>query len=179
MLPTSIDGLGMRANEEREYLLVEDQTCPVPHHDLDPNAPDGPAGEEEAGMIREQTVFVVDDEADVRAALSMLIRSIGLTVQTFASPQAFLENYDPDRPGCIVLDVRMPGMSGPDLQEKLASIGLHPPIIMISGHGGVSDADQASQDGAIDFLQKPFNDRLFFGRIEQALALDLKNRLQR
>jgi len=175
---SSVISCGMRANEEREYPLVEDQTCPVPHHDLGPNAPYDPTGEEEAGMIREQTVFVVDDEADVRAALSMLIRSIGLTVQTFASPQAFLDNYDPDRPGCIVLDVRMPGMSGLDLQEKLASIGLHPPIIMISGHGGGSDAVQASQDGAIDFLQKPFNDQLFFGRIQQALALDLKNRHQ-
>lgn len=128
------------------------------------------------GSSIEQTVFVIDDEADVRAALSMLIRSFGLKVLTFASPQTFLADYDPDRPGCIVLDVRMPGMSGLDLSEKLASIGPHPPIIMISGHGDKSDAVQPTQDRAIDFLQKPFNDQCFFGRIQKALMRDLKNR---
>lgn len=123
-----------------------------------------------------QTVFLVDDEADVRASLSMLIRSIGLEVEAFDSPQAYLEAYDPERRGCLVLDMRMPGMSGLQLQEKLANMGLHPPIVMISGHGEIPNAVQAVQRGAVDFLQKPVSDQLLLDRIQQALQLDLTNR---
>ena len=106
-------------------------------------------------MSDDQTVFLVDDEEDVRASLSMLIRSIGLKTEAYESPKAFLESYDPERPGCLVLDMRMPGMSGLQLQKELADKGLHPPIIMISGHGEIPNAVQAVQRGAVDFLQKP------------------------
>jgi len=127
-------------------------------------------------MTVDQTVFVVDDEADVRSALNMLIKSVGLKPEIYESPQAFLDVYDPDRPGCLVVDMRMPGMSGLHLQEKLASMGLHPPIIMISGHGEIPNAVQAVQHGAIDFLQKPINDQLLLDRIQQALLSDTENR---
>ena len=127
-------------------------------------------------MNRNKTIFVVDDEPDVRAALSMLIKSVGLQPEIYETPQAYLDAYDPERPGCLVLDMRMPGMSGLDLQEKLAGMGLHPPIIMISGHGEIPNAVQAVQSGAIDFLQKPVSDQLLLDRIQQALRLDEENR---
>ena len=127
-------------------------------------------------MSKEQTIFVVDDEPDVRAALSMLIKSVGLKPEIYETPQAYLDAYDPERPGCLVLDMRMPGMSGLDLQAKLAGMGPHPPIIMISGHGEIPNAVQAVQSGAIDFLQKPVSDQLLLDRIQQALRLDIENR---
>ena len=127
-------------------------------------------------MNREPTIFVVDDEPDVRAALNMLIKSVGLKPEIYATPQAYLDAYDPERPGCLVLDMRMPGMSGLELQQKLANQGLHPPIIMISGHGEIPNAVQAVQSGAIDFLQKPVSDQLLLDRIQQALRLDAENR---
>lgn len=127
-------------------------------------------------MSQNQTIFVVDDEPDVRAALGMLIKSVGLKPEIYETPQDYLDAYDPERPGCLVLDMRMPGMSGLDLQAKLASMGLHPPIIMISGHGEIPNAVQAVQSGAIDFLQKPVSDQLLLDRIQQALRLDTENR---
>jgi len=127
-------------------------------------------------MSQDQTIFVVDDEPDVRAALGMLIKSVGLKPEIYETPQDYLDAYDPERPGCLVLDMRMPGMSGLDLQAKLASMGLHPPIIMISGHGEIPNAVQAVQSGAIDFLQKPVSDQLLLDRIQQALRLDTENR---
>jgi two-component system, LuxR family, response regulator FixJ len=127
-------------------------------------------------MTADQTVFIVDDEADVRAALNMLIKSVGLKPEIYESPHDFLDAYDPNRRGCLVVDMRMPGMSGLHLQEKLASMGLHPPIIMISGHGEIPNAVQAVQHGAIDFLQKPINDQLLLDRIQQALLVDAENR---
>ena len=127
-------------------------------------------------MKQEQTVFVVDDEPDVRAALGMLIRSVGLRPEIYESPQAYLDAYDPARPGCLVLDMRMPGMSGLDLQARLTDMGVHPPIIMISGHGEIPSAVRAVQSGAIDFLQKPVSDQLLLDRIQQALRVDVENR---
>lgn len=127
-------------------------------------------------MSNNQTVFLVDDEPDVRASLSMLIRSIGLTPECYDTPKAYLDAYDPERPGCLILDMRMPGMSGLQLQEKLSAMGLHPPIIMISGHGEIPNAVQAVQRGAIDFLQKPISDQLLLDRIQQALQMDIENR---
>lgn len=127
-------------------------------------------------MSNNQTVFLVDDEPDVRASLSMLIRSIGLTPECYDTPKAYLEAYDPERSGCLILDMRMPGMSGLQLQEKLSAMGLHPPIIMISGHGEIPNAVQAVQRGAIDFLQKPISDQLLLDRIQQALQMDIENR---
>jgi two-component system response regulator FixJ len=127
-------------------------------------------------MSNEQTIFVIDDEPDVRAALNMLIKSVGLKPEIYESPQAYLDVYDPSRPGCLVLDMRMPGMSGLELQSKLAGMGLHPPIIMISGHGEIPNAVQAVQSGAVDFLQKPVGDQLLLDRIQHALRLDTENR---
>jgi len=127
-------------------------------------------------MSQDQTIFVVDDEPDVRAALGMLIKSVGLKPEIYETPQDYLDAYNPKRPGCLVLDMRMPGMSGLDLQEKLATMGLHPPIIMISGHGEIPNAVQAVQSGAIDFLQKPVSDQLLLDRIQQALRQDTENR---
>lgn len=124
----------------------------------------------------EPTIFVVDDEPDVRAALSMLIKSVGLKPEIYETPQAYLDAFDSARPGCLVLDMRMPGMSGLDLQKKLDGMGPHPPIIMISGHGEIPNAVQAVQSGAVDFLQKPVTDQLLLDRIQQALRLDVENR---
>lgn len=129
-------------------------------------------------MNDEQTVFIVDDEPDVRMALSMLIRSVGLTPELYEAPQAYLDAYDAERGGCLVLDMRMPGMSGLDLQKRLAERGLHPPIIMISGHGEIPNAVQAVQNGAVDFLQKPVSDQLLLDRINQALEIDRGQRAE-
>ena len=118
-------------------------------------------------MSNDQTIFIVDDEADVRVALGMLIKSVGLKPEIYDSPQAYLDAYDPARRGCLILDMRMPGMSGLDLQNELASRGVHPPIIMISGHGEISNAVQAVQTGAVDFLQKPVSDQLLLDRIRR------------
>ena len=119
-----------------------------------------------------QTIFVVDDEPDVRAALRLLIKSVGYTVECFASADEFFDQFDSDRKGCLILDVRMPGMSGMDLQEKLASMETLLPIIMISGHGEIPMAVKAVQNGAIDFLQKPFSDQQLLDRISQDLTIN-------
>jgi two-component system, LuxR family, response regulator FixJ len=123
-------------------------------------------------------VFVIDDEPDVRAALRMLIRSVGLTVETFESATAFLQQYNPAQPGCIITDVRMPGMSGMELQQYLSQQGLAPPMILISGHGEIPMAVTAVKRGAIDFLPKPFSDQLLLDRIQQALQQDHAQRAQ-
>jgi len=119
-----------------------------------------------------QTIFVVDDEPDVRAALRLLIKSVGYKVECFASADEFFEQFDAERKGCLILDVRMPGMSGMDLQEKLAAMETLLPIIMISGHGEIPMAVKAVQNGAIDFLQKPFSDQQLLDRISQALSIN-------
>ena len=125
-------------------------------------------------MINQKTVFVVDDEPDVRAALRLLIKSVGYSVECFASADEFFTQFEADRKGCLILDVRMPGMSGMDLQEKLAGMETLLPIIMISGHGEIPMAVKAVQNGAVDFLQKPFSDQQLLDRISQALAINHK-----
>ena len=120
------------------------------------------------------TVFIVDDEPDVRAALRLLIKSVGYTVECFESADQFFQQFKPDRKGCLILDVRMPGMSGIDLQEKLAGMETLLPIIMISGHGEIPMAVKAVQNGAIDFLQKPFSDQQLLDRISQAMEINNK-----
>ena len=123
--------------------------------------------------INEQaTVFIVDDEPDVRAALRLLIKSVGYTVECFESADLFFKQFESSRKGCLILDVRMPGMSGMDLQEKLASMETLLRIIMISGHGEIPMAVKAVQNGAIDFLQKPFSDQQLLDRISQAIELN-------
>jgi FixJ family two-component response regulator len=121
-------------------------------------------------------VFVVDDDQEVRDALRLLMESVGLAVEDFASAGEFLEQFDPSLPGCILLDVRMPGMSGLDLQARLAVERLHPPIIIITGHGDVPMAVRAVQAGAVDFIEKPFNDQSLLDSVHRAIEQDASQR---
>jgi two-component system response regulator FixJ len=122
------------------------------------------------------TIFIVDDDAAVRDALKLLLRSVGQAVETFGSAQEFLDAYSEDRAGCLVLDIRMPGMSGLELQQKLNEKHSILPIIFITGHGDVPMAVEAMQAGAVDFIQKPFRDQDLIDRINQALEKDNSNR---
>jgi two-component system, LuxR family, response regulator FixJ len=122
------------------------------------------------------TIFVVDDDMAVRDALKLLLRSVGQAVETYGSAQEFLDAYSEDRPGCLVLDIRMPGMSGLELQQKLNEKHSILPIIFITGHGDVPMAVEAMQAGAVDFIQKPFRDQDLIDRINQALEKDSNNR---
>jgi two-component system, LuxR family, response regulator FixJ len=125
------------------------------------------------------TIFVIDDDAAVRQSLSLLIRSMSLEVETFESAPAFLDGCDPARPGCLVLDIRMPGMSGLDLHEELRRRDVTLPVIFITGHGDVAMAVRAMKSGAIDFIEKPFNDQQLLDRINQAIEIDRADRLTR
>jgi FixJ family two-component response regulator len=127
----------------------------------------------------EQTVFIVDDEGSVRDSQRWLLESIRLHVETFESAEAFLASYTQERSGCLVLDVRMPGISGPELMDQLNCIGAPIPIIFLSAHGDVPLTVRAMKGGAFDFLQKPYNNQEFLDRVRQALALDLQSRSQR
>lgn len=122
--------------------------------------------------VQAPTVFVVDDDSAVRESLSLLIRSMALPVETFDSARSFLDDCDPARPGCLVLDIRMPGMSGLELQDLLARRGVRLPVIFITGHGDIAMAVRAMKSGAVDFIEKPFNDQQLLERINQALELD-------
>jgi len=124
----------------------------------------------------EPTVFVVDDDRAMRDSLSWLLDSVGLRVRSYATAAEFLADHDPAQPGCLVLDVRMPGMSGLDLQAELARRGVELPTIVITGHAEVSMAVRAVKAGAIDFIEKPFSDQLLLDRVRQALEIDLEVR---
>ncbi|MNF75671.1 Transcriptional regulatory protein TdiR [compost metagenome] len=128
---------------------------------------------------REQTVFVVDDEVSVRNSLKWLLESVQIPVQTFESGHAFLAAHTDNRQGCIVLDVRMPGMSGLELMKRLHNMGMRAPIIFLSAHGDVPMAVQALKDGAFDFLEKPYNNQRFLDCVQSALERDALNRLNR
>ncbi|HTG14032.1 MAG TPA: response regulator transcription factor [Blastocatellia bacterium] len=125
------------------------------------------------------TVFVVDDDEAVREALKSLISSVGLQVATFASAREFLQSRGPDAPGCLVLDVRLPGLSGLDLQRELSDANIHTPIIFITGHGDIPMTVQAMKAGAVEFLTKPFRDQDLLDAIQQALERDRTAREQR
>jgi len=114
-------------------------------------------------------VFIVDDDEAVCDSLSLLLDSMGLETQVFHSAQAFLAGHD-GRPGCLLLDVRMPGLSGMDLQKRLSDMGKSLPIVFISGHGDIPMAVEAMKAGAIDFLQKPFRDQELLDCVQKALA---------
>lgn len=122
------------------------------------------------------TVFVVDDDDAVRDALALLFRSVGLQAEVFASAPAFLAAHDAARPGCLVLDIRMAGMSGLELQRELISHGSILPVIFVTGHGDVTMAVQALQDGAVDFVQKPFRDQDLLDKVQHAIELDARSR---
>ncbi len=127
-------------------------------------------------MNRQPIVFVVDDDDAVRNSLRLLLKSASLSTTAFASAQEVLAGWTADQPGCLVLDVRMPGMSGLELQEELNRRGAIIPVIFISGHADVPMAVEAIQHGAFDFLQKPFSDQDLIDRIQRALAADAGNR---
>lgn len=125
---------------------------------------------------RAPTVFLVDDDDAVRDSLSLLLDSAGLNIESFSTSAAFLDEYDPDRPGCVVLDIRMPGMTGMELQEALQSSGIRIPIIFLTGHGNVPMSAKAFRAGAVDFLQKPVEEEVLLARIQEALQIDKENR---
>jgi FixJ family two-component response regulator len=122
------------------------------------------------------TVCIVDDDEAVRSALKLLLKTLGVPVLAYGSAQEFLAAFDPQRRGCLVLDIRMPGMSGLELQQELNVRGALAPIIFITGHGDVPMAVEAMQHGAMDFLQKPFRDQDLLDRINKALEKDRAGR---
>ncbi|MEJ2309754.1 MAG: response regulator FixJ [Gammaproteobacteria bacterium] len=124
-------------------------------------------------------VFIVDDDEAMRNSLRWLIESVGHTVETYASAQAFLDNHYPGRSGCLLLDVRMPGMSGLELQSQLDSHDIRLPVIILTGHGDVGMAVKAMKAGALDFIEKPFDDELLLAAIEKALNEDAEKREER
>jgi two-component system, LuxR family, response regulator FixJ len=121
-------------------------------------------------------IYVVDDDNSMREALALLLKTVGYNAASFASPSDFLAKYDPNQPGCVVLDVRMPQMSGLEVQQQLNRSGSMVPVILMTGHGDIPMAVQAMKDGAFDFLQKPFRDQDLLDRINAALKLDAENR---
>jgi len=116
-------------------------------------------------MSTEPTVFIIDDDREVREAIGLLMESVGLAARSYSSAQEYLEAFDPALPGCLVLDVRMKRMSGLDLQQRLKSTPLCPPIIIVTGHGDVPMAVRAVKAGAVDFIEKPFNDQVLLDAV--------------
>jgi len=125
---------------------------------------------------QEHTVFVVDDDAAVRDSIQELVESVGLQAEGYPSARAFLDAFQPQRPGCLVLDVRMAEMSGLVLQQRLNELGAKIPVIVLTGHGDVSMAVQAMKAGAIDFIQKPYPEQALLDSINAALASDAESR---
>lgn len=125
------------------------------------------------------TVFVVDDDPGMRNALRRLVTEAGLCVVAYPSAAAFLDDFRPERPGCLLLDVRMPAMSGPQLQAKLDACGAHLPIIYLTGYGTVPLAVGAMKAGAMDFIEKPFDNAALLQRVRDALVRDTRERALR
>jgi FixJ family two-component response regulator len=130
-------------------------------------------------MSSRSTVFVVDDDPGILNSLTWLLESVRLQVETYDSAQRFLDAYDPEQPGCLLLDLRMPGMGGFELQQLLAARGIPLPVIFVTGHGDVPGAVRALKLGAFDFFEKPFNDHELLGRVHEALAFDADSRAER
>ena len=120
-----------------------------------------------------RTVFVVDDDASVRAAIQGLLKSVGLHSESFGTAKEFLSSNRTDRPSCLVLDVRLPGINGLDFQRELVDVGVHIPVIFITGHGDIPMTVKAMKFGAVEFLTKPFRDQDLLDAIYQALDRDL------
>ena len=121
-------------------------------------------------------VYILDDDDGMRRALAVLLTTVGYATRTFGNPHEFLAQYNPNAAGCLVLDIRMPGMSGLELQQQLNRIGSMLPVIFISGHGDVPMAVQAMKEGAFEFIQKPFRDQDLLDRINHALQQDAQSR---
>ncbi len=125
------------------------------------------------------TVHVVDDDESVRSALSRLFRASGHSVQTFESAQAYLAEASPEEPGCVVLDIRMPGMDGLTLQEHMSKLGFKAPIVFVSAYGDIPASVRAMKHGAVDFLEKPFDEADLLGAVDRAIELDAELRERR
>ena len=125
-------------------------------------------------LQRQFTVHVVDDDESIRSALSRLFRATGHSVRTFESAQAYLAEASPDEPGCVVLDIRMPGMDGLTLQEHMSDRGFNAPIVFVSAHGDVSTSVRAMKLGAVDFLEKPFDDEDLLDAVARAIEVDVE-----
>jgi FixJ family two-component response regulator len=124
-------------------------------------------------------VFVIDDDASMRQAIGRLLGAVGIDVQSFSSAQEFLSGELADAPGCVVLDVRLPGLSGLDLQKEMIARGIHYPIIFVTGHGDIPMSVQAMKAGAVEFFTKPFRDQDLLDAIVQAIARAAATRNQR
>jgi len=129
-------------------------------------------------MVSKTTVFIVDDDKEVRDALVLLMESVGLRATAYDSAQAFLDQFDSTIPGCVITDVRMPGMSGLELQKKLNEKNLHPQIIIITGHGDIPMTVESMRQGALDFIEKPFNDQRLLDSVHRAIEIDASKRGQ-
>ena len=127
----------------------------------------------------EPTVFVIDDDKAIRSAIKNLLESMGLRAEVFPSPREFLKGAHKDRPGCLVLDVRLPGESGLDFQRELANGNVELPVIFITGHGDIPMSVQAMKAGAVDFLTKPFRDQDLLDAIQKAIGRDQARRQQK
>jgi FixJ family two-component response regulator len=127
-------------------------------------------------MAMFSTVFIVDDDSSVREALGSLFRSVGLRVELFGSALEFLQGNRSDTPGCLVLDVRLPGLSGLDFQTQLAASGIHLPIIFMTGHGDIPMSVRAMKAGAVDFLAKPFREQDMLDAVAAAIECDTRRR---
>ena len=128
---------------------------------------------------QDSIVYIVDDDQSIRHAMGLLLKSVGLQHQVFTSADEFLEMHTGNNNGCLVLDIRMPGLSGLELQQKLTEMGSSLPIIFISGHGDIPMAVDAMQKGAFDFIQKPFRDQELLDRISEALSTARKRETER
>jgi FixJ family two-component response regulator len=124
-------------------------------------------------------VYIVDDDTAVRDSLNLFIQSRGMLARDFESAEGFLSNYSPEYPGCLILDVRMPGISGLNLQQQLVKRQITIPIIFMSGHAEIPDSAKAFRAGAVDFFVKPFDNMLMLERIEEAIKKDILDRKQR
>ncbi len=127
---------------------------------------------------QEPVVYVVDDDASVRAALEDLLASVGLCARSFASPRDFLAQEPADAPGCLVLDVRMPGQSGMDFHRQMLELGIALPVVFITGHGDIAMGVEAMKNGAIEFLTKPFRDQSLLDAIQHGIQKDRARREQ-
>lgn len=129
-------------------------------------------------IVAKQKVYVIDDDPELRDLLTWLLASVNIAAENYASAEQFLQDYEPGQPGCIVLDLRMPGMSGLRLFDHLRALGHHCPIIILTGHGDIAMAVRAMREGAFDFIEKPFSEQQLLERIQDALALDRQQQAQ-
>ena len=148
-LPAAVSGFGYRSRRLEEFTIAKAEDA-----------------------VNAATVYVVDDDDGMRRALSLLLNTVGYKTAAFASPKEFLDKFKPNTGGCLVLDIRMPGMSGLELQQHLNRMGSLLPVIFVTGHGDVPMAVQAMKEGAFEFLQKPFRDQDLLDRINHAFEQD-------